>query len=61
MTLQSQASRIKKDLFESKEAEIISLLDQKLETLDTLIAEAKVYKSETDPLIQDSFFNLLRE
>ncbi len=58
MAIDINASRIKKDLLSSKEDEIIVLLKEKVEILDRLIAEAKIYKNEKDPLIQKDFFGL---
>lgn len=51
------ASRVKKDLVESSENEIIELLEKKIALVDKLITEAKIYKKETDPLIQKNFYN----
>lgn len=51
------ASRVKKDLVESSENKIIELLEKKIVLVDKLITEAKIYKAETDPLMQKNFYN----
>ena len=56
MTIDLNASRIKKDLLSSKEDEIVVLLKEKIAILDKLIIEAKIYKNEKDPLITKDFF-----
>ena len=55
ITTNLHASRIKQDLLSSKEDEITVLLKKKIANLDKLITEAKIYKSEKDPLIQKDF------
>ncbi len=55
--IQVNASRIKKDLLPSKEQEIITLLQEKIKTLDRLIQEAKIYSQEEDPLVKNNFYN----
>lgn len=50
------ASRIKSDLLESKEKEIMKLLNKKLSLVDELLVEAQIYKAENDPLIEKDFF-----
>ncbi len=57
-TTHSNASRTKKDLIPNQEDKIIILLKEKIAIVDKLINEAKIYKDETDPLIEKDFFNL---
>jgi len=56
-TLQTNASRTKKDLLKVQEEEIVSLLEKKGKVLDKLIQEAQIYSQEADPLIKRDFFN----
>ena len=55
-TIQTNASRTKKNLLKNQEQEIISLLEKKEKVLDTLIKEAQIYSQETDPLIKKDFY-----
>lgn len=57
MAVDLNASRIKKDLLSQQEAEIISLLKEKITIVENLIEEAKIYQNEKDPLIQKDFYN----
>lgn len=57
LTIQTHASRIKKDLVANQEVEISSLLKEKITIIDKLIAEAKIYQNEKDSLIQNDFYN----
>jgi len=58
ITIDLSASRTKKNLLPKQEEEIVSLLKEKISILDKLIIEAKIYKNETDPLIEKDFYNL---
>jgi len=51
------ASRTKENLIPNKEQEIIHLLQDKIKVLDRLIVEAKIYKTEYDPVIKKDFYN----
>lgn len=57
LTVNIHAGRIKKDLVSAKEDEVATLIREKIAILDTLLAEAKIYKNESDPLMKKSFFN----
>lgn len=54
---QAHASRTKKNLLSNQEAEIVSLLKEKISIVDKLIKEARIYKNESDPLVQKDFYN----